>query len=236
MAFNRTNYTGYTGKGKNRGRSKSQEQAKAQFKRDYATLMKKFGKTVQSQTFNALGRVGIKSAAEMKDILKKGTGISRKVGDEGEFYFTIDRSTQQGGRFTGSKGMAYFPKLEVGVEAVMGERGTRSEPLNFTSMVLTGTKDSVPVGKGTEPKFRWQGRAVSDAILKRGFYFAGNWGSGKGNSKFPRGNKRITKGIPANDFLNKTIEKTIQDLREELPDAVKQALLEANARCPWERG
>ena len=236
MAFNRTNYTGYTGKGKNRGRSKSQEQAKAQFKRDYATLMKKFGKTVQSQTFNALGRVGIKSAAEMKDILKKGTGISRKVGEEGEFYFTLDRSTQQGGRFTGSKGMAYFPKLEVGVEAVMGEKGTRSEPLNFTSMVLTGTKDSVPVGKGTEPKFRWQGRAVSDAILKRGFYFAGNWGSGKGNSKNPRGNKRITKGIPANDFLNKTIEKTIQDLREELPDAVKQALLEANARCPWERG
>lgn len=234
MAFNKTNYSGYTGKGKNRGRSKSQAQAQAQFKKDYKILMEKFGKTLQSQTFNALARVGIESASDMKEILKRGTGISRKVGEEGEFYFTLDRSTQQGGRFTGSKGMMHFPKLEVGVEAVMGERGTRSEPLNFAQMALTGTKDSVPVGQGTNASFRWQGRAVSEAILKRGFYFAGNWGAGSHNISFPRGNKKITKGIPENDFLNKTIETTIRDLKEELPDSIKQALLEANARCPWE--
>ena len=128
-----------------------------------------------------------------------------------------------------SKGKMKFKELSVGTERVMGEKGTRAENVDLTDILKEGHGTPAAVGQGTQSKYRWEGRGISQKIKDRKFAYGGNWGKtgpGTKGAKIKLGSRgKAVKPNPL--FIEKGVENVTNKINNRIPKVLAKALIKA---------
>jgi len=172
----------------------------------------------------ALNKIAKEEAKDMKSRLSNSTGVARKVGRDGKFSVQIEKSHP-----AQSKGKMKFKELSVGTERVMGEKGTRAENVDLTDILKEGHGTPAAVGRGTQKKYRWEGRGISQKIKDRKFAYGGNWGKtgpGTKGAKIKLGSRgKAVKPNPL--FIEQGVKNVTTKINNRIPKVLAKALIKA---------